>query len=160
LCVIVLQRLLNFVGNDVEQAVNRYYEHGIPSVVQKSSTSVAPVQPLHSPNTLNQRRANLIRNPRTMAWLIGRRIAFGYTLNSGIALRLHALHFKFEGQLLEKSKKQFFSSKLKQKQKFSAANLLFECRTASKVRSLLSFNDSSNRAQLCPEESPICYVVS
>lgn len=68
-----------------------------------------------------------------MAWLIGRRIAFGYTLNSGIALRSHCLSFKFEGQLLEKSKKQFFSSKLKQKQKFSAANLLFECGPASTV---------------------------
>jgi hypothetical protein len=66
------------------------------------------------------------------AWLIGRRIALGYTLNAGIALRSHSLQFKFEGELLNKAKK----GKQSHKQKFSAANLLFECDGISKSQAL------------------------
>jgi hypothetical protein len=120
---LICQRLLNSVGNDLEGAVNRFYEQGIPLEAKKSTDT-----------SLIQRKTSSISNwGRKTAWLIGRRIAYGYTLNSGNALRAHSLHFKFEGQLLEKSKKQFFSSKLKQKQKFSAANLLFECGQTSRV---------------------------
>ena len=131
--------------NDLEKAINHFYEHGIPLGRQSSTKFIDLRQSPTSLDTLhssNPRQTSVISScdgGTTMAWLIGRRIAFGYTLNPGIAVRSHSLSFKFEGQLLEKSKKQFFSSKLKQKQKFSAANLLFECGPASAVFLTLHF---------------------
>jgi hypothetical protein len=74
------------------------------------------------------------RKTEKAAWLIGRRITLGYTLNAGIALRNHYLQFKFEGELLDKQKK---TTKVKQqKQKFSAANLLFESGGIAKAQAL------------------------
>ena len=71
-------------------------------------------------------------------WLLGRRIALGYTLNSGVGLRNQCLYFRYEGQLLEKNKSQSISitsrdSGNKRNKKFAAANLLFECSNGPRV---------------------------
>lgn len=89
---------------------------------------------------------NSIRNCEQY-WLIGRRITYGYTLNSGIGSRDQYVNFKYEGQLLEKSKSQSIPvtskeignlTKNKRKQKFAASNLVFECSNGSKVLFLFS----------------------
>jgi hypothetical protein len=74
-------------------------------------------------------------------WLVGRRVTLGYTLNAGFALRKTPLRLRFEGVLAQKtsasatvpgssesvSKAISGVASNKKKQKFSAANLMFEC---------------------------------
>ena len=89
--------------------------------------------------------------PGRNTWLLGRRVSLGYTLNSGFALREAPLRLKFEGMLahsksvdsksknsssatLSKSSPLFGNSRTKKKQKFSAANLMFECGVQSSTK--------------------------
>ena len=75
----------------------------------------------------------------TRSWLclLGRRVTLGYTLSGGDARRNISLRFKQEGVLLESknkpSRSQLSSSLFgtKKKEKFTAANLLFECYSSS-----------------------------
>lgn len=115
----------------MERAVNYYYEHGIPSEEKISNLRFPEKNSFGSCASEDVARLPITVQISDNAWLIGRRIALGYTLNSGIALRNHSLRFKFEGQLLEKSKSSFLRSKTKEK--FSASNLLFESATDSPV---------------------------
>lgn len=63
------------------------------------------------------------------AWLLGRRVTMGYTLNAGYALRQTPLRLRREGVLAQHHTVPGAVQNMqsRKKLKFSAANLLFEC---------------------------------
>ena len=111
------QDLLSDASYNVERAANNYFEGNYRKKTVEAPRPAVEVQ--------RHRVEKMSTHPKDPQWwLIGRRVVLGYTLSGGNAFRSQGLSFKLEGVA---DGKRVASLPPRRTQKFTGANLLFQC---------------------------------